>query len=147
MKIILLQDIKGLGKKGDVVNAKDGYALNFLIPNKKAELATDDKIEQVANEKREISKHEADKKRELENLINKISGKKIEIKKQASEKGKLFASVTQDEIMEEINKQLQVNLKKFKIKTDEHIKEIGEHRIELEIEHKKIKIIVEVMSG
>ena len=75
------------------------------------------------NEKKEISKFEADKKRELESLINKISEQKIVIKKQASEKGKLFAGITESEIVNEIEKQLQINLRKFKVKINEHVKE------------------------
>jgi len=147
MKVILLKDINKLGKKNSVVNVKDGYALNFLIPQKMAVPASKEKIKQLeANQQKTISKQKA-AERELKKLMSNLSGQKIIIKKPASDKGKLFASLTLDEILSAIKNALGVELDKSQIKLKEHIKTVGEHKIKLIIKNKTIELTIKVSEG
>ena len=147
MKVILLKDINKLGKKNSVVNVKDGYALNFLIPQKMAVPASKEKIKQLeANQQKTISKQKA-AERELKKLMSNLSGQKIIIKKPASDKGKLFASLTLDEILSAIKNTLGVELDKSQIKLKEHIKTVGEHKIKLIIKNKTIELTIKVSEG
>lgn len=146
MKVILLQNIKSLGNKGDIKNVADGHAMNFLIPQGLAIAASEDKIEQL-QVKKEGEKIKRNKEiKDIKDIIKKISGKKIIIKKQASDKGKLFASLSTDEILTAIQKEFKVSLDNNSIKLKEHIKEVGEHDIGLEIENKKIKLKIEIIK-
>ncbi len=147
MKVILLKDINKLGKKNSVVNVKDGYALNFLIPQKMAVPASKEKIKQLeANQQKTISKQKA-AERELKKLMSNLSGQKIIIKKPASDKGKLFASLTLDEILSAIKNALGIELDKSQIKLKEHIKTVGEHKIKLIIKNKTIELTIKVSEG
>jgi len=146
MQVILLKDIKNLGTKNSVVNVKDGHAMNFLIPRKMAVAATDDKIKDIENKENKSKKQEIKKSKELDEIINKLKDKKIIIKKQASDKGKLFASLSTGEILTAIQKEYKVSLDKSSIKLKEHIKDVGEHDVELEIGNKNIEIKIEVVE-
>ena len=147
MKVILLKDINKLGKKNSVVNVKDGYALNFLIPQKMAVPASKEKIKQLeANQQKTISKQKA-AERELKKLMSNLSGQKIIIKKPASDKGKLFASLTLDEILSAIKNALGIELDKSQIKLKEHIKTVGEHKIKLIIKNKTIELTIKVSGS
>jgi len=138
MQVILLKNLNKVGKKGEIKNVADGYAMNFLIPQKIAIVATDDKIQQMRiKTQNAINKKQANQKN-LENLLNKLKNKKINIYKQSSDKGKLFAAINEDEIMSALN------LKEYKVKISKSIKEIGEHKIKLKINSVQIPIIVEV---
>ena len=99
MKIILLKDNKKLGKKGEIKNIADGYAMNFLIPQKIATPATQEKIKELKLKPKNIIKKEQEDEKKLKGLFNKLENKKIVIKKQASDKGKLFAAITLEEIL------------------------------------------------
>ncbi|MFC1622502.1 50S ribosomal protein L9, partial [Patescibacteria group bacterium] len=99
MKVILLQNVKSLGKTGEIKNVADGYASNFLFPNKLAQPASQEKIQSIQNKKNKETKVHKQEEKELNKIINKISGQKITIQKQASDKGKLFAAISLDEIL------------------------------------------------
>ena len=146
MQVILLKDIKNLGVKNSVINVKDGYALNFLIPQGLAAAASEDRIKQIQTNKQSEETKRNKEIKEIEDIIKKISGKKIIIKKQASDKGKLFAAVSVDEILSAIEKVYKIKLDRNKIKIKEHIKEVGEHEIVLKVENKNIDIEIEVLS-
>ncbi len=133
MKIILTEDVKNLGKKGDILETADGYARNYLIPKNLARIAT-----QEAEEKNKIQKEEKIKKEkiELENiqkLASLIEGKEFIIK--AKEKaGKLFGSIGAKEISLSLKKE-GLEVKEKEIKIIEPIKELGEYKIEIELDH------------
>ncbi len=104
MKVVLLQDIKGLGKKYDIKDVSDGYARNFLIPKKLAEAATGAALKRVADLK---SKMEAEREKlvaELKAEAEKIKSKKIVFKMKTGEKGEVFGSVTARDIKDELEK-------------------------------------------
>jgi large subunit ribosomal protein L9 len=146
MKIILLKDISKLGKKDEVKEVNDSYAFNFLIPQKMAVKATMELITVATARKKRAITEKVVRHDELESVIGKLNGKKITIIKEASEKGKLFAAVSAEEILSEIKKELGVKLEPEHFKIGEHLKELGVHELPLQIGGKKISIIVEVNS-
>ena len=124
MKVILTQDIKGVGKKDEIINANDGYARNFLLPRKLAVEANTANMSQLkgrqdsANFKKEQEKEEASRTKEkLSKIILKINVK-------AGENGKIFGSITAKEIATELQKQYKIEVDKKKILLKEPIKEI-----------------------
>ena len=147
MQVILLKDVKKLGKKGEIKNVADGYAMNFLFQRQLAVMATDDRLEQIKKQAKKIEGLAAKKKDENIELVGKLEKVKLEIKAKASEGGKLFAGVTKDDIIK-ILKEKKIELDKKFIKLDKHIKDIGEHAIEVdfggELKAKvKLKIVAE----
>lgn len=125
MKVILLKDIKGVGKKFDVKNVSDGYALNYLFPKKLAIEANKTNLEKLqAKNDSEKYKKEQEIKSCME-LAKKLDSKKIIFCAKAGETGKLFGAITSKEIADEIFKQLNINVDKKKIILDESIKSIG----------------------
>lgn len=144
MKVVLLENVKKLGKVGDVVNVSDGYAANFLFPRKLAQVATPDilkrveqlKANKVANEKEEINK--------LSELSRSIKDKKIIISAKAKG-GKLFGSIDAGIIAKEIKNQLGTEIGKENIKLESPIKETGEKKVNIEfLKNIKTNVIVEV---
>ncbi|MBC8062358.1 MAG: 50S ribosomal protein L9 [Clostridiaceae bacterium] len=132
MKVILLVDIKSVGKKGEVINASDGYARNFLLPKKFAQEATDATLhilnQKSENErKKKLSEIEAAQK-QAEQLKN----KKIEIVVKAGEGGRLFGAITTKDIAEKIKTQYNLDIDKKKI-TANTIKNIGTYEVEIKL--------------
>lgn len=124
MKLILLKDAKGLGKKGDIINAKDGYARNFLIPKGVAKEATEGnmKVAKEQNEAKKIRKEE--ELNDAKKLAEKISSLTVEIVSKAGENGKLFGSITSKDVAAYLNKQHKIKIDKRKIEMD-NIKTLG----------------------
>ena len=149
MKVILLEDVKGKGKNGELVNVADGYARNFLLPKKLAVQATPDNLRTMKQqEKVRLQKSEADKKKaneiasKLSEVIVKITargGKSTSDSDETSgdaksgEKGKLFGSITTKEISEELLKQHDIEIEKNKIMHDEPIKSFGSYEIKCKL--------------
>ena len=125
MKVVLLADVKGSGKKGELVNVSDGYARNFLFPKKLAKEAN----AQALNELKNAEESKAFKiKQETEAAqasADKINGKSVSILAKAGQGGKLFGSVTAKEIAEAIKKQYGVDVDKRKIDTKGDMKAFG----------------------
>lgn len=132
MKVILLKDIKGVGKKGDLVNASDGYARNYLFPRKLAEEATASNVKVLNNQK------EAERRKKLaeieaaQKLADMLKGKEIKIKGKSGDNGRLFGAITSKDISEAIKSQFKIDIDKKKIVT-ETIKQLGTYEVELKI--------------
>lgn len=144
MKIILLKDIPKVGKKYDIKNVSDGYALNLLIPRGLAQPATPDMIRKVEETK---SKDLADKQIQNELLLKNLEViKKTEIsfKEKANDKGHLFAGITKEAIAKELEKVTRFNLDVESIKLEKPIKETGQHKVEIEVLNKKADFLVNV---
>lgn len=133
MKVVLLEDVKSLGKKGELVNASDGYARNFLFPKKLAKEAN----AQAMNELRNAEQSRAYKiKTDTENAkaaAEKIDGKTLKVSAKAGQKGRIFGSVTAKEIAEELKKQYKVDIDKRKINLDTDIKAFGTYKAEIKL--------------
>lgn len=133
MKVILLQDVKGTGKKGELVNVSDGYARNFLLPKKAAKEATAQAMSELKNA--EASKaFQIEEAKKVANASKKlIEGKSLSIKAKAGQGGRLFGSVTAKEISAELKKQFGLNVDKRKISLDTDIKAFGTYNAEIKL--------------
>lgn len=133
MKVILKQDVKGLGKKDDIVEASDGYAKNYLIPRKVAIEATAGNVNEAKNKQKAAADK---KKRELDQakeLAAKLDNKTVEIKAKAGENGKLFGAVAAKDIADSIKEQYGIEIDKKKIILHDPIKSTGEHTVEIRV--------------
>jgi large subunit ribosomal protein L9 len=133
MKVILLEDIKGLGKKGELVNASDGYARNFLFPKKMAIEATSGNLKTLEQQNEALNlkkQQELDKAKALGDKIQKMT---VEITTKAGDNGRLFGSVTSKEICEGLQKQHGIKLDKRKVVLPEPIKELGMKQLDVKI--------------
>ena len=133
MKVILLEDVKGLGKKGDLVNAKDGYARNFLLPKELATEATEGNVKVLKQQKKsEKRKVEIERENALK-LKEKLEEISINIEGKAGEGGKLFGSITSKDIVDELFKQYKIKIDKKKVIMDENIKTIGTTIVDVKV--------------
>ena len=145
MKVILLEDVKKLGKKWEVKKVPDGYARNFLIPSGLVKIATKEelgKLEVMIGQKAQEATVELQK---IEDTAASLDGYEFIMKEKASDDGKLYSSITSDKISKALKKEGFNVLKKF-IKLDGPIKQIGEHDVMLEFDHgleAGLKLIVE----
>ena len=122
MKVILLENIKGVGKKEEVINASDGYARNFLLPKMKAVEANTENMSKL-KAKQDSNKYKKDmEKKEAQEIAEKLKNIILKITVKAGENGKIFGGVTSKEISEEIEKQYKIKIDKKKILLQETIK-------------------------
>lgn len=126
MKVILLQDVKGQGKKGQLVNVSDGYARNFLFSKNLAKEANEAAMAEFNSKAAAATYHYEQDKAAAKALAQKIDGTKVEIKAKAGANGKLFGSITSKEIATELNKLLGTSIDKKKL-TVADIKNYGEY--------------------
>lgn len=133
MKIILLKDNKDLGKKGSLLEAKDGYARNYLIPRKIAIEATEENILKWKEQKKLEEEQEKQNKEEALRLKKKLESTKIKIFTKAGEGGRLFGAITSKDIADEIEKTYKVKIDRKKIDLSENIKTIGSRTIDVKL--------------
>ncbi len=133
MKIILLEDVKKLGKKGDLVDVADGYARNYLFPRDLAEEATAGKIKQLKKEKAALEDRKEKEKEQAQEIAEKLSKAEVSLKVKAGEQGKLFGSVTTKDISEALKKQCKIEVDRRKIELFEPIKTLGEHKVDIKL--------------
>ncbi len=141
MKVILKQDIKGVGKKDQIINAADGYARNYLFPKG---LAVEANTGNLNGLKAKNDAKMAQKERDLENskkLAEELKSKTIKISVKAGSNGKLFGGVTSKELSEELKKQLNIDIDKKKILLDEVIKQEGIFKVDLKLQEGVIATI------
>ncbi|MBP3793074.1 MAG: 50S ribosomal protein L9 [Ruminococcus sp.] len=148
MKVILIKDVKGSGKKGDVLNVADGYARNYLIGKGFALEATQKNLNDLqgkkSSEQHKIDVEIADNKA----LVEKIKDKDVVIKAKAGQGGKLFGAVTASTVSDEIKKQYGVDVEKKKIALSSDIKSYGDFSAAIKLSHGiscniKIKVVEE----
>jgi len=144
MRVILLKDVPKIGKKGDIKNISDGYARNFLIPNKLAGPATESSIREAETK---IIKAQKNKEKELnaiKSIFEKFKDFQLTIQEKASEAGHLFAGVDEKRIASELKKRGINNIDPKNIKLSSPIKDLGEHDVEIKKEGERglIKLII-----
>ena len=133
MKVILLKDVKGVGKEGDLVNAKDGYARNFLLPKGDAIEATPANLKKWKEEKaKEAEKKENQHKEALE-LKEKIEAITVTINGKAGDGGRLFGSITSKDIADALKEQYNIDIDRRKIELKDNIKTLGSTQVELRV--------------
>ena len=131
MKVILLQDVKKLGKKGDVINASDGYARNFLFPKKLAQEATDNNLHILNNKKENERRQKLAELEAAQALAADLKDKVIKIDGKAGDNGKLFGAITSKEIASQIKDELGLDIDKKKIEAN--IKNLGPDEIHIKL--------------
>ena len=130
MKVILTTNIKNLGKIGELVSVKDGFARNYLLPNKMALRENKKNLEYYEKIKDEIKLKENEKLKDAQNLVDSVKKLKIVFKKEADEKGQLYGSIAKKEIITFLNDN-NLKIHSDDINIPNQIRSIGEHEIEL----------------
>ncbi len=147
MKVILLQDVKGSGKKGDVINASDGYARNFLLPKNLAVEANAANMTQLNNQKASVEHKKAVNRDNSKLLKERLENKKIVIKAKSGDNGKLFGAVTSIDIEKAIKEQAQIEVDKRKVVLKDSIKALGEYEVVVKLfEDISAKVKIEIQS-
>ena len=140
IKVILTETIKGIGKKDEIIEVKDGYANNFLLNKNKAVLATPENINKLQKKNEKIEKNHVKEANELKNILAK---KEVVLKVKAGENGKVFGSIGAKEIAEAIKEQLNIEIDKKKISSNTRVKDLGLHIVELKL-HSEVKGSIKV---
>lgn len=148
MQVILLQDIKGLGKKLDIKNASDGYARNFLIPKGLVKPATSQNLKEIESQKLILVKKEEELKTQTEQLKKQIEKIELVFKVAVGDKQEMFSSINVNDIKEKLSEKIGSTevLKNSEIMLEKPIKKLGEHQVEIDLKKEvkaKIKILIQ----
>lgn len=133
MKVILLKDVKGTGKKGDIINASDGHARNFLIPRGLAKEATEGSVKELEHQAASKQKKEQDKFDEAKALAAEIDKIEITFKTKAGEGGRLFGSITNKDVAEVLKSKHNLDIDKKKISLDQPIRNLGTTKVQIKV--------------
>ena len=133
MKVFLLKDVKGLGKEGELVNAKDGYARNFLLPKGDAIEATPANLKKWKEEKAKEEERKKNEHNEALKLKEKIENITVVIQGKAGEGGRLFGSITSKDIADALKSQHKIDIDKRKIELKDNIKSLGVTSVDVRV--------------
>ena len=133
MKVILQQDVKGQGKKGQMIEASDGYARNFLLPRKLAVPATAENVNTMKMQDKAKKAREAEEKAQAQALSEKLQSCPVKIAAKAGQGGRLFGSITSKEISEELKKQYGLDVNKSKLVLPEPLKAFGSYEVKCKL--------------
>ena len=150
MKVILLENLKKIGSIGEVIDVKRGFARNFLIANQKALYASKENIKQVDKIKVELSKKDQEKKKSAKQIMEKIHGKIISVKKLVTENKDLYGSIKPTEISKLIFENQKIEIKPSLIQPLKEIKSIGTFKVKIDLHSEvqaEIKIQVESLEA
>lgn len=145
MKIILLEDVKSLGKKGDIVNVNDGYARNFILPKKLGVEATGKNLNDLKLHKNNEKKIALENLEAAKNLSGELAEGKVELSIKVGEGGKTFGSVSSKEIAAAVKEQMGLDVDKKKIQLKEAIKSLGTHIVAVKLHPEvtaELKVVV-----
>mgnify|MGYP003574578862 FL=1 len=149
IRLILKDEVYGLGEAGDLVSVKPGYARNFLLPQGKAEVATEGRVKAFEHQKAVIAEKRAKEMKDVEAVKAKVEQMQLEFEAQAGDGGRLFGSITAAQIAEQMaEKGIEIDRRKIELK--EPIKTLGEHEVELKIRRElraTIKLTVTASSA
>lgn len=143
MKVILQQDVRALGRKGDIKEVADGYGRNFLIPKGLALEATPANIKLLNDQKASMAHRELQDEAEAKELAAKLKDLVITFKAKSGEGGRLFGSITAKDVVEEIHKKTHYDLDKRKLVIDDAIKTVGDHPVKIHL-YKEISATITV---
>lgn len=135
MRIVLLQDVPGTGKRGDLKDVADGYARNFLFKKNFAKMATAEVLAQLKQEEEKRKKQMGLELKENQAMASRVDGAEIEIKAKTSEAGTLYSAVSVQKIAQEIKRLFGVTIKPEQIIIKEPLKEIGEKKVTIKFGH------------
>lgn len=145
MKVILLRDVKSLGKKGEIVNVNDGYARNFILPKKMGVEATGKNLNDLKLQKNNEKKVAQEQLDSAKTLAEKIGQGKVELAIKVGEGGRVFGSVSSKEIAAAVKEQMGLDVDKKKIQLKEMIKSLGTHNVPVKLHPEvtaELKVIV-----
>lgn len=145
MKIVLLKDVKNIGRAGDIKEVSDGYAKNFLIPQKMAVLATVQILSRIEAERKSLEHKKESEAGAAKELGEKLNGFEVKVPLKAGEDGKPFGSVTVTKIISALKK-ANFDIDKFQVDLKENIKTLGSHNVKLDLGHgveATIKVVAE----
>ena len=145
MKVILLEDVKALGKKGQIVNVNDGYARNFILPKKLGLEANNKNLNDLKLKKASDEKIAQEQLEEAQELGKKIEAGKVELAIKVGEGGRTFGSVSTKEIAAAVKEQMGYDIDKKKIQLKEAIKALGTHNVPVKLHTKvtaELKVVV-----
>lgn len=142
MKVILTEEIRGLGTRGDIVTVKDGYARNFLLPKNLAREATTGNLKQIEHERRKWALLAQEEKNVAQKAADQVKGVKIRIEKRVGENGQLFGSVTAAEIADALAEK-GIEVDKRRIELAHAIKNVGSHDVEVRL-HREVTAHIQV---
>lgn len=146
MKIILLQNIPKVGKKFDVKDVSDGHALNFLIPRGLAEIATPNALKHVEGKKAADEGNRKVRDEMIAKNLHELEGKTIEIEEKANDKGHLFAGIKAEELAGIIKTQTSLDVSPEHIMLDKPLKEVGEHKVKMEVDGKSATLTIHISA-
>ncbi len=148
MKVILLEDVKSLGKKGDIVNVSDGYARNAILPKKLGIEATSKNLNDLKLQNQHADKVAAENLENAKELAKAVEKQKVVVKIKAGEGGKIFGSVSTKEIAQEAKEQTGLELDKKKMHLPDGIKALGTYEVPVKL-HPQVtaKLTVQVVEG
>ncbi len=148
IKVILKENIKGVGKKDEIIEVKEGYANNFLLNMNKAVLATPENLNKLKSKNEKDKRVHDNEVKKAEELKLQIDGKEIIMKVKSAANGKVFGSIGSKEIADSIKKTYGVEVDKKKISSDSRMKELGIHDVEIKLHHEvKATIKINLISG
>lgn len=133
MKVILLQDVKSLGKKGEIVNVNDGYARNFILPKKLGLEANGKNMNDLKLQKNNETKVAKEHLEAAKELAKQLEAGKVEVAIKVGEGGKVFGSVSNKEIAAEVKKQLGLEIDKKKVQLKDALKTLGTHKVPVKL--------------
>jgi large subunit ribosomal protein L9 len=133
MKVILLKDVKGLGKEGDLVNSKDGYARNFLFPKNLAVEANEENLKKWEERKKEEAKKIQQEIEAANEMKERLENLTVTLKVKTGSQGRLFGSITALDIANNLKEQHGIDIDKRKIELKENIKSLGEFEAEVKL--------------
>ncbi len=133
MKVILLKDIKGTGSKDQIIEVSDGYGRNYLLPRKLAVEATSEALNSIEKSKAAAKHREDVRKDDAEQAARSLKGKNVTVKVRAGENGRLYGSITTQEIADALKAQHGVELDKRKIELDEKVTNVGQTTITVKL--------------
>lgn len=133
MKVLLVQNVKALGKPGEIKEVATGYARNYLFPNKLAVEATDANLKAYENRKKAEQLKEAKSIQEAEELRNQLHGVSVIIKAKAGEEGRLYGAVTAKDVANALLEQHKINIDKRLVEITEPLKHLGSHKVPLHL--------------
>lgn len=143
MKVILLQDVKSLGKKGEVVNVSDGYARNMILPKKLGVEATSKNLNDLKLQNQHAEKVAQENLEAAQALAAEISDKQVQVKIKTGEGGKIFGAVSSKEVAAAAKEQLGLELDKKKMQMPEGLKSLGVHEVPVKL-HPKVTATLRV---
>ena len=148
MKVILLDNIKGVGKKDEVINASDGYARNFLLPKKLAVEANSENMSKLKGKNDSTAYKKSVEKSEAQGVAEKLKDITLKVTVKAGENGKIFGSITSKELADNLKEQYKIEIDKKKIDLKEPIKTLGSFSINIKLYEGVIgKLKVEILEN